>query len=623
MTARSQRRRLRSSYAPPRLIALSAAVLCAASCVRPARAQAAGKPEPGKAEHWVDFHADHVEVEPESGALGLSGKAVVRVDRFQLSSEALKLSRSARGVHAEGSGRLAFCACAQPVIAFGFQSADLAPPTDVLLGGATLRILGLPVLWSPYLWLRSIDRAGLMPPAIGYRTLEGVVLSTGFHYPHLTSIPGSGSLDVAVAGYSRGGGRLGVRLHDARGSSELVLDYLERFGVEVRSQQASSSAAGRWVAERADWLFGARAREASLELTTVANPLDRAQVGLVRARGSVFGLGVKALSLRGQSVQDAARFGPVAEFSHGAALGRSGQVALSAAFWSSAGAGGARLDGELRGESEVTTRSGPMALNLSSRQRLALASAVYSARTRVASELRARIGAPLLRRYSKWTHQLEPALDAALLLGMDARQGVAAAWESVPNNASQWALLANLDSALGLPNAAAWEARVAAGFTGTRERAVGVLLLRSRMDLALGALSLDARYLPTRQAFDTSLRFAIGSNESVRFAASLDAREGDTRLAYGAWREDFDVPRVSVLTQPGVSAGARLALPWGAGIFSDLGGVLDLSAERVLASFATLRFRHPCRCLSVGVSGATRIGRPGFDAAFDLSVFPR
>ncbi|HTU63180.1 MAG TPA: hypothetical protein VMF89_32190, partial [Polyangiales bacterium] len=221
-----------------RLLALGAALLCAASWARPVRAQPPSKPEPGKAEHWVDFHAEHVEVEPESGALGLSGKAVVRVDRFQLSSEALKLSRSARGVHAEGSGRLSFCACSQPVVSFGFQRADLAPPTDVLLDGATLRIFGLPVLWSPYLWLRSNDRAGLIPPALGYRTREGVVLSTGFHYPRLTSIPGSGSLDVALSGYSRGGGRLGVRLHDARGSSEVTLDYLERLGVELRSQQA-------------------------------------------------------------------------------------------------------------------------------------------------------------------------------------------------------------------------------------------------------------------------------------------------------------------------------------------------------------------------------------------------
>jgi hypothetical protein len=122
-----------------------------------------------RAEHTVDFRADRVEIAPDAGSLALSGSVVVRLARFRLTSEAVKLSRSPRGVHVEGKGELGLCACAKPPVTFGFQGADLAPPTDVLLQGATLRVASVPVFWSPYLWLRAPERTGVLPPSLAYR----------------------------------------------------------------------------------------------------------------------------------------------------------------------------------------------------------------------------------------------------------------------------------------------------------------------------------------------------------------------------------------------------------------------------------------------------------------------
>src|SRR5262245_31138483 len=110
-----------------------------------ARAPAA---EPGREEHRVDFTAKEVEIAEGDSELSLSGDVVVRSERFRLTADAVTLSRSPRGVHVEGSGRLAFCRCKHPPLTLGFAAADLAPPTDVLLEHATLRVFGVPVFYS-------------------------------------------------------------------------------------------------------------------------------------------------------------------------------------------------------------------------------------------------------------------------------------------------------------------------------------------------------------------------------------------------------------------------------------------------------------------------------------------
>ncbi|MGC4094671.1 MAG: hypothetical protein QM756_43495 [Polyangiaceae bacterium] len=155
---------------------------------------------------------------------------VIRSERFRLSGDKLVLRRAARGVHVEGSGVLGLCPCERPPLAFGLRAADLAPPSDVLLASATLRVFGIPVLWLPYLRLQLPNRAGLMPPFVTYRAEEGLLLGSGVHLP-LAEQPGA-ALDVSAAGYVRGGARLEGRLTKPGVRVEIGFD---QFFVAARS----------------------------------------------------------------------------------------------------------------------------------------------------------------------------------------------------------------------------------------------------------------------------------------------------------------------------------------------------------------------------------------------------
>ncbi len=598
-----------------------------------AAAQATPPPAPSKAEHQVDFRAEHVELAPDSGALELRGGVVVRVDRFQLAGPALRLNRSARGVHVEGDGHLSFCACAKPAVAFGFQRADLAPPTDVLLENATLRWFGLPVFWSPYLWLRSKDRPGLTPPSVAYRSTEGVVLSSGLHLPSAVSGAGRSAFDLRWTAYSHGGFRLESAWGNAWGRSLLAIDYLERTGLTLQSEQASGGRDGSWFAERIDWMRGRRTLQASNSVEQVARAADRVRLGVVRARQAVFGIGFASDAPRGGPLDQLGWFGPEFALASGGAWGRSahygvgiGSRTAQSTLW------GPLFLGNLQAEGQASLLLGPLraALAVVEQGRLLVTRDTRAAE--LGSELRAHLGAPLFRRFGALLHTLEPSFEAALQFEEHSQLPAASAEDAELRGllaelgrapASGSVLLGRLDTALGSASAGDWEASLGLGVTGARDTAVAVAAARSRWAFRRALVAVDTRWVPSVRALDASLRWALGTLESARLALELFAATGDSGLARRIWWEDGFAPRDGWLDRSGTSGSARIGVPWGVGLDTEVGTHFDWITPRWLASFARVAYRHPCRCVSLTALGSRRVGRAGVDVGLEVSVFPR
>src|SRR6478609_707295 len=144
---------------------LAVALLLGLSSVRASAEVPRAPAAPHGREFRVDFSARHLDVDAELGELSLSGDVEVTVGRYRLGGDRVRLKRGPRGIGVEGGGDIAFCSCDDPPVTLGYGSVIIAPPSDVLVKHAVLRVHDVPVLWLPYLWLRSPDRLALMFPS--------------------------------------------------------------------------------------------------------------------------------------------------------------------------------------------------------------------------------------------------------------------------------------------------------------------------------------------------------------------------------------------------------------------------------------------------------------------------
>jgi hypothetical protein len=576
-----------------------------------------------RAEHTVDFRADRVEIAPDAGSLALSGSVVVRLARFRLTSEAVKLSRSPRGVHVEGKGELGLCACAKPPVTFGFQGADLAPPTDVLLQGATLRVASVPVFWSPYLWLRAPERTGVLPPSLAYRGEEGFLVGTGLHFP-LEQQPRPRAVDVGVAGYLRGGARVDVLLDTADGRTAVELDYFRGAALDVTSSYSSVGARGQMFAERLDFLRGERAAIAPATLERVTLPSDRLRVGVGVAKSSVFGFAVSGDSPRAQELDELGVLGPLFTLGTGGAIGPRAHYGLALHGQSARLSSGALFAMRAEGSLSSSAALGPLLYEALARQRAETLTVSDAQSFDVRSELRSRLGLPLARRFASLAHVAEPFAEAALGVGVRERATEAALLSDREQPSDSLFALLGLDNALGSNSGpSAVDLRLAGGIARSSSTSRALLAARTRVDAGLGRVSAELRSVPSDASSELSLRTELGAPSSLRLGLRLDGAAGDVRGVHGVWREDFVSPTATLFDRRGFTGGGRLTLPWGRSLSAEVGSDVDISEKRWLASSAAVAYRHPCRCLSLALFGSRRMGRQGLDLGFNLELVPR
>ncbi len=270
----------------------------------------AAEPPHATREYRVEFAAKKVQVDGDLGALELDGNVVVQAQRYRLKSQHLELKRGPRGVEADGTSDVAFCTCDDPPVRLRVSHATLAPPTDALFSNARLEVAGVPILWTPGLWLRAPTRAGLIFPRISYRGDDGVFAGDGAYLP-LSIEDGrvTRSLSLGAGGYSKGGVRLEAELDTEGSTSRVAWDHLDRSALELDAH-GSAPLSEATFAYRVDALRGARAAVDSSSLEVAARRTDRARLSVSHVDELALGFGLRADAPRAGALRELGAAGP-------------------------------------------------------------------------------------------------------------------------------------------------------------------------------------------------------------------------------------------------------------------------------------------------------------------------
>jgi hypothetical protein len=589
---------------------------------RPAHAEVPVPPDARGREFRVDFSARHLDVDADLGELSLSGDVVVTVGRYRLGGERVRLKRGPRGISVEGGGDIAFCSCEAPPITLGYGSVTIAPPSDVLVQHAVLRAGGVPLLWLPYLWLRSPDRMGLIFPSVEWRGDDGLLIGSGLHVPFDSNQgrPAARALDIGAYGYVEGGARVDVRLLTPQSTSFVRWDHLGGSALSIDAHAATTGETAAIWAYDVDASRGQRGRVALSSLEAAARRYDHARLGAGSASGSMFALGVAAAGRRGDWLSDPLLLGPFAVVATGGALGKrsSYELDMGAGSWALLGEPRVRSS-ETRALERGALRSalpvGPLLLEGAAFEQAELVSLPAQA----VSKLRAGAGLsaslPLRRRFGSLSHVIAPKL-----LGRAERQF----WDG--EGSSFVLATAGVETALGRAlRGAAGKLWIGGGLSGDAEDPEPV---------AESVWSADARWAGLRLSgvAEPRVRAAEGTAQ-----LRLGARGGTHLMGYGQARTDQATALAEsqaggellpsfheggAYDRSGVTTGATLTFDlWSV---AQLGGGADLDPleEELLAVHAFARYRHGCSCFAVAAIGSSRAGRGGFDAGLQLDLMP-
>ena len=222
--------------------------------------------------------------------------------RYRIESESLRLRLTPRGIYVDGSGRVAFCPCAEPPVAIAFSGGRVAPPGDLFVTLPRLEVFGLPVFALPWLWIRAPNRVGLLPPVVAWRGDDGLLAGAGVHLPWRRS-DGLRFVDVSAAGYVEGGAEIGVRAETPRSTTRFVRDHLvdDRVVLDARGSRPVEAPEVVSVAWEVDAIRGGRGRRGTIDLAAAAEPFDVAAAEAnARVGSALVGSGLRARGFRSE-----------------------------------------------------------------------------------------------------------------------------------------------------------------------------------------------------------------------------------------------------------------------------------------------------------------------------------
>jgi hypothetical protein len=588
-----------------------------------ARAEVPAAPDARGREFRVDFSARHLEVDAELGELSLSGDVVVTVGRYRLGGDRVSLQRGPRGIKVQGGGDIAFCACESPPVTLGYSSVTLAPPSDVIVEHAVLRVGGVPLFWSPYLWLRSPDRAALIFPSAEWRGDEGLLLGSGFHLPFAANQgrPAARALDVGAFGYLEGGARVDARLLTPQSTSFVRWDHLEQSALGIDAHAAVSGESGAVWAYDIDASRGARGRESLTSLEAAARRYDQARLGVGSSGASLFAVGVQAAAARGDGFAEPVSVGPLTRVATGGALGQASSYGLdmAAGSWLPVGERrvlGAETRGAQRGTLESSLLLGPALLRLGGFEQGEWVSRPSQAVGSFRAGAGARASLPLVRRFTTLAHLVEPGITGRV----ERRY-----WDGTASNL----LVASggIDTTLGTgPRGGAASGRFAFGVAGEPKdelEPVGEATLGG--DTRLLGLRLSGVADPQDRAAEATARLRLGARSGTTLTTYAEARTDDAPLLARGLAGGEVLPSFHELggyDRAGLTTGGELGVrPWSSLL---LGGGVDVDAwaEELLGLHAFARYRHDCGCFAVSAFGSSRVGRGGFDAGLSFDLMP-
>lgn len=579
---------------------------------------------PKQRERELRFRADEVAFTAGKDELVLHGNVVVSIDRYRFTSDHVRVERTPRGLVVDGAGRVALCPCPYPPVSVGFQSALVAPPTDLLLAQPTLRVGSVPVAWLPYLWLRSPTRLGLLPPKVAWRGGDGLFLGSGIHVPF--SGTEQVSVDVAAGGYVKGGVDLQTTLRTRRTTTELRWDHF-REDLLAADLRGSAEGDGGAVAWDGSVIRGKRGISGPILLEQAAQRYDRVRLSAARATGvALLGVGLTGDAARGGPLDTFGVVGPGAIVGIDTALGSVGSVdavgrVATVAQKDRTAVSLVSHDGALH----IAARPGPFGVDSTIHTRAAAAFSDAESTSGAASGIVSSIDLPLVRRFgsdSGVEHRVRPFLDGALVLSR-APEGVSLPW-LFPDGAGMSGSIGAETTLGSFARRAAATLSARAGYVGEVERPEPAVSVRAVGDASLFGLSADAgKILEQTGGAVVASNVRLGRLDSVHVAFSGEARteEPASRLRMlreGGWEE----PVSEWLDRAGISLGGSIGVPWANWLASGADVAFDYTTRTLLGLRGSTAYRHPCGCLAVVGWAGHRIGRSGFDASISIDLMP-
>ena len=580
----------------------------------------AAEPQHATHEYRVDFAARKVQVDGDLGALELDGDVRVQAQRYRLKSEHLQLKRGPRGVEADGTADVAFCTCDEPPVRLRVSHATLAPPTDALFANARLEVAGVPILWTPGLWLRAPTRPGLTFPRLSYRGDDGVFAGGGAYLP-LTVEDGRviRSLSVGAGGYSKGGARLEAELDTESSSSRVAWDHLNQSALELDAH-GSATLSEATFAYRLDALRGARAALASSSLEVAARRTDRARLSVSRVDELALGFGLRADAPRAGALRDLGAAGPELYLGAARGLGDSSNFDVFALARTSTTTGNHSQTSLFeRGTLNATLRPGPVGVGLTLAHSGDLQVTEHRSQGQLRGGASARVGLPLLREFGSLAHFVEPVLIARGL--------VEATQRSAPlSSETTWFGAGGFDTSLGeRTTRQALRLSVRGGVldhSGTTEL---VGMTRTGGDSHLLGIAQSFALLSESTSLISLSRVRLGPSDGLHLLLRADgASHGSPARARWLFDESWFDPARPILDRVGWSGGSELSVPFTRALTSSASVDYDLTNRVLLGAWGGLGYRHPCGCLAVASFLGHRVGRGGRGAidawvGFDLA----
>ncbi len=579
--------------------------------------------------------AEEVSFDARLRSLELAGNVRVDAPPFHLRSQRLRLTRTRLGVEVVGKGSLAFCPCLGTPLTVDFDEALVAPPGDLILKKPTLRVYSVPILPLPYFWLRSDEKAGLLPPDVAYRGGDGVFVGGGVHVPWKDRGRRS-ALDLRSGAYLLHGFVADARLQTPSSTTKIRYDRLPTVrgddGILIDARGAASMDE-LGLAWDADVLRGTRGVVATTDLDAAAKPWDRAAIeAALRSESFVLATAIRAVTRRGGDMADIDAFGPVASLRMSGAVGsgvtydatvEGGSLRSRAAAASRDALSFARVEVGSR----AVTVLGPVEAAIALR---GAGDVVLDARgggSDRAGSGRARIALPLARRFGgssdPWQHVVEPFLEAAVLHARgDGMLGVSPARSAFALEGTAPLADGGFATTLGRWGAReALELVCAAGAAAATRNSGGARpLTRARIAASLEWLGGSADAAAVGVGQDSAQAGAVilararfGRSDGVRVLANVASREGfDPVLARALFDAPLE-PATGFLTKTGTTGGAGVVVPWSRVMTTSVGADADATRGELVAARAGLELRDRCGCLTLRTMASHRIGRDGID----------
>ncbi len=574
--------------------------------------------------HDLSFQAGHVTIEGPLSTLTLCDSVEVTVHRYRLTADKLTLRRTPGGVLVEGPGFVSFCPCEETPLTVAFSEATVAPPTDLLIKNAVVRAEGIPIFYTPVLWLRSPNRIGLISPHFGWRARDGFWAGSGVHVPLPNSEQSAPSnLDLTAGGYLRGGWDLGAQLTTSRSTTEIHWDRLDTSFVELdaRGSQELGKSSAAWSA---DLLRGQRGRIGFVSPEAATRQTDRARVEVVGSDGKLLaGVGMRFDAWRATAIDSLGLLGPQLRLGAGTSLDHVGHVESTTSLvgWSTNGHSSSMLmthGGDLSFDARPSILVGQVGLH----ERLALTNTqTENLRAAIAgSDLR--VSVPFVKSWNtsdaRWSHWVEPFALATAATGLNTIEG--ASERTTRTGTLQLGLL----NILGRPHAdTAYQLELRGGLVTSGDSRNGAVVVRTRASgrwLGIGSDVVWAEH----QSWMSSSRLRVGDLQSANLTLRL---EGRTKIDWLPARWLTDEAWVATL-RPWLFRGGWTSMAEATAAPTDwlavnggLGG--DLSAQAVLFDYASIALRHRCGCLAISTIVSQRIGRSGWDAWGMLDLMPQ